>query len=174
MRLARGQLQITASMVKELRDKTGAGVMDAKRALEQSQGDMKKAEEALAEKGLASAAKKAGRATSEGVVSTYIHHGGRVGAMVELNCETDFVARTPEFAELARNVAMQVAAMSPHFVDRESVPADAGEVPDEQLLLEQVYIKDTSQSVGDLIKQTVAKVGENIQVRRFARFELGE
>jgi elongation factor Ts len=161
-------------MVKELRDKTGAGVMDAKKALESSNGDMAKAEKLLAEKGLASAAKKVGRLTSEGVIASYIHSGSRIGSMVELNCETDFVARTPEFQELARNLAMQIAAMSPRFLDRARVPADAGDVRDEELLLEQAYIRDASKKVEDLIKETIAKVGENVQVRRFSRFALGE
>jgi elongation factor Ts len=161
-------------MVKELRDKTGAGVMDAKKALEASNGDMARAEKALAEKGLASAAKKVGRQTSEGVISSYIHSGSRIGAMVELNCETDFVARTPEFQELARNLAMQIAAMTPRYVSRAEVPAAVADVKDEELLLEQAYIRDSSKKVEDLIKESIARVGENIQVRRFSRFALGE
>jgi elongation factor Ts len=161
-------------MVKELREKTGAGVMDAKKALEAAGGDMSKAEKALAEKGLASAAKKAGRATGDGVIESYIHAGSRIGAMVELNCETDFVARTPEFKELARNLAMQVAAMSPRYVDRSQVPSEADNVKDEDLLLKQAYIRDSSKTIEDLIKETIAKVGENVQVRRFSRFALGE
>ena len=148
--------------------------MDAKRALDAANGDMGKAEKALAEKGMASAAKKAGRQTSEGVIASYIHAGSRMGAMVELNCETDFVARTPEFQQLARNLAMQIAAMSPRFLDRAHVPAGADNVKDEDLLLEQAYIREPSTKIADLIKTTVAKVGENIQVRRFARFALGE
>ncbi len=167
-------MQITASMVKDLRDRTGAGIMDAKRALEASDGDIAKAESALAEKGLASAAKKAGRTTSEGVIQAYIHSGSRIGAMVEVNCETDFVARTPEFVQLARDLAMQVAAMSPLYVDRASVPEDAGDVADDELLLEQQFIKDSGKTIEDLIKEMISKVGENVQVRRFARFSLGE
>lgn len=167
-------MPITVTQVKELRDRTGAGVMDAKKALEASGGDIAKAEKALAEKGLASAAKKAGRATSEGIIASYIHSGSRIGSMVELNCESDFVARTPEFSDLARNLAMQVAAMSPRFIARASVPADAGQVKDEELLMEQAYIRDGSKKVEDLIKESIAKVGENIQVRRFSRFALGE
>jgi elongation factor Ts len=166
--------EISTSMIRELRDKTGAGIMDAKRALEQSRGDMKKAEEALREKGLASAAKRSGRATSEGVIEAYIHSGGRIGAMVELNCETDFVARTDDFKALARNLAMQVAAMSPLYLDRESVPADAANVADEQLLLEQDYIRDPGTKIGDLVKQLSAKTGENVKISRFQRFELGQ
>ena len=167
-------MPITATQVKELRDRTGAGVMDAKRALEATGGDIAKAEKALAEKGLASAAKKAGRATSEGVIASYIHSGSRIGSMVELNCESDFVARTPEFSGLARNLAMQIAAMSPRFIDRARVPDDAGQVKDEELLMEQAYIRDASKKVEDLVKETIARVGENIQVRRFSRFALGE
>lgn len=167
-------MPITATQVKELRDRTGAGVMDAKKALEATGGDIAKAEKALAEKGLASAVKKAGRATSEGVIASYIHSGSRIGSMVELNCESDFVARTPEFSDLARNLAMQIAAMSPRFIDRARVPADAGQVKDEELLMEQAYIRDASKKVEDLVKETIARVGENIQVRRFSRFALGE
>lgn len=165
---------VTTEMIKILRDKTGAGIMDAKRALESSGGDIERAEKALLEKGLTSALKKAGRQTSEGVIASYIHAGSRIGAMIELNCETDFVGRTPEFQDLARNLAMQVAAMSPRYVSREAVPADAGEVKDEELLLEQAYIRDQSKKVADLIKESISRVGENIQVRRFARFSLGE
>ena len=165
---------ITTAMIRELRDKTGAGVMDAKRALDQSEGDTKKAEEFLREKGLASADKRAGRATSEGVVESYIHMGGRIGAMVQLSCETDFVARTDDFKELAKNLAMQVAAMSPLYVNRESVPEDAEQVEDELLLLEQDYIRDQGTKISDLVKQLSAKTGENIVVSRFSRFELGQ
>lgn len=167
-------MQITAEMVKQLRERTGAGIMDAKKALDASGGDMSKAEKSLAEKGMASALKKAGRVTSEGVIESYIHAGSRIGAMVELNCETDFVARTPEFKDLARNLAMQIAAMTPRFVDRPHVPADVVNVKEEELLLKQAYIRDSSKTIEDLIKETIAKVGENIQVRRFSRFSLGE
>ncbi len=166
--------EISTSMIRELRDKTGAGIMDAKRALEQAEGDSEKAEELLREKGLASAAKRSGRAASEGVVESYIHKGGRIGAMVELNCETDFVARTDEFQELAKNLAMQVAAMSPRFVDRETVAEDAGEVSDEELLMEQAYIRDQGIKISDLVKQLSAKTGENVVIGRFSRFELGQ
>jgi elongation factor Ts len=161
-------------MIRELREKTGAGIMDAKRALETSGGDMKKAEEALREKGLASAAKRAGRSTSEGVIEAYIHSGGRIGAMVELNCETDFVARTDEFKALARNLAMQVAAMSPLYIDRASVPADANGIEDEQLLLEQDYIRDPGTKISELVTALSAKTGENVKIGRFQRFELGQ
>ncbi len=166
-------MPVSAAQVKELRDKTGAGIMDSKRALEESDGDITKAEEILNQKGLASAAKKAGRETSEGLVVSYIHTGGRVGALVELNCETDFVARTEDFESLGRNIAMQVAAMSPLYVDRESVPDGADEVEEESLLLEQEYIRDSSMKISDLLKETIGKLGENIRIRRFSRFELG-
>ena len=166
-------MPVTAAQVKELRDKTGAGIMDSKRALEEADGDLSKAEALLSEKGFASAAKKAGRSTSEGLVVSYIHTGGRVGSMVELNCETDFVARTEEFQALGRNLAMQIAAMSPLHVDRESVPEGVDDVEDEQLLLEQDYIRDVSMKVSELVKESIGKLGENIRVRRFSRFELG-
>ena len=167
-------MQITVDMVKELRARTGAGVMDAKKALDDAHGDLKKAEELLAQKGLASAAKKAGRETSQGLVESYIHTGNRVGALVEVNCETDFVARTEEFRTLARNLAMQIAAMQPAYVDRESVPADAGEVTEDRLLLDQAYIRDSGKTVREMITEVIAKTGENIRVKRFSRFELGE
>lgn len=167
-------MQITVDMVKELRARTGAGVMDAKKALDDTKGDIAKAEELLAKKGLASAAKKAGRETSQGLVEAYIHSGNRVGAIVEVNCETDFVARTEDFRSLARNLAMQIAAMSPAYVDRPSLPADAGEVSDDKLLLDQAYIRDPGKTVRDVITEVIAKTGENIRVRRFSRFSLGE
>ncbi len=167
-------MDITAAMVKSLREKTGAGIMDSKRALEEVDGDEAKAVDILREKGLASAAKRAGRATSEGVIESYIHSGGRVGALVQLSSETDFVARTDEFSELARELAMQVAAMNPKYVDRDSVPEDAGEVGDDELLMEQAYIRDPGQTVGDLVKVLAGKTGENVHVGRFARYELGE
>jgi elongation factor Ts len=164
---------VTAAQVKELRDKTGAGIMDSKRALEEADGDLARAELLLNEKGLASAAKKAGRSTSEGLVVSYIHTGGRVGSLVELNCETDFVARTEDFEALGRNLAMQVAAMSPLHVDRDSVPDGVDDVKDEQLLIEQEYIRDSSMKIGDLVRESIGKLGENIRIRRFSRFELG-
>ena len=161
-------------MVKALRDKTGAGVMDSKRALEEAEGDQEKAEEVLLKKGLAAAAGRVGRETSEGAIQPYIHSGSRIGAIVELNCETDFVARTSEFVELAHNLAMQVAAMSPRFVDRDSVPEDEDGIEPEELLLEQAYIRDPGITVAELIAQTGARMGENVRVRRFCRFALGE
>jgi len=164
---------VSAAQVKELRDKTGAGIMDSKRALEEADGDLAKAEALLNEKGLASAAKKAGRETSEGLVVSYIHTGGRVGSLVELNCETDFVARTDDFEALGRNLAMQIAAMNPLYVDRESVPEDVEGVKDEELLVNQEYIRDSSIQIGEVVKETIGKLGENIRIRRFSRFELG-
>ncbi|MDP6055805.1 MAG: translation elongation factor Ts [Dehalococcoidia bacterium] len=166
-------MPVSAAQVKELRDKTGAGIMDSKRALEESDGDLDKAETLLNQKGLASAAKKADRETSEGLVVSYIHTGGRVGSLVELNCETDFVARTDDFSVLGRNLAMQVAAMSPLYVDRDSVPEDVDNVENEQLLLEQEYIRDSSMKITDVVKETIGRLGENIRIRRFSRFELG-
>ena len=167
-------MPVTAAQVKELRDKTGAGIMDSKRALEESEGDIAKAESILNAKGLASAAKKADRSTSEGLVVSYIHTGGRVGSMVELNCETDFVARTDDFGILGRNIAMQVAAMNPIYLDRASVPEDVEDVKDEELLIEQEYIRDSSMKITDLVKESIGKLGENIRIRRFSRFELGD
>ena len=165
---------VGAAEIKVLRDMTGAGIMDCKRALEAADGDIDKAASELAQAGLASAAKKAGRAALEGVVESYIHTGNRVGSIVELNCETDFVARTDDFRQLAKDIAMQVAAMSPRYVDRESVDDDAGEVSDEDVLMEQMYIRDGSIKISDLVKSMTAKVGENVKIGRFQRFALGE
>ena len=167
-------MRISASMVKDLREKTGSGVMDAKRALEEAGGDQNKAREILLAKGLAAAASRAGRETSEGVIQAYIHSGSRTGAMVEVSCETDFVARTAEFSDLAHNLAMQVAAMSPRYVDKDSVPDGEDEAAPEELLLDQAYIRDPSITVQELIAQTAARTGENVRVRRFSRFALGE
>ncbi len=161
-------------MVKELRDSTGAGVMAVKRALEEAQGDREQAAKILEAKGMAAAAGRAGRETSEGLIQAYIHSGSRIGALVEVNCETDFVARTPEFAKLGHELAMQVAAMSPRHVDSKSVPDGEDEVPPEELLLDQAYIRDPGITVRELIAQTAARTGENILVRRFNRFALGE
>ena len=167
-------MQVTTEAIRELRGRTGAGIMDVKRALEAAAGDMGQAENALREKGITKAASKTDRGTAEGVVDSYVHAGGRIGALVELNCETDFVARTPEFSELAHNIAMQVAAMSPAYVSREEMPADEERKPEEVCLLDQAFIKDTSQIVSDLILDVRARVGENVRVSRFTRFGLGE
>jgi elongation factor Ts len=197
-------MSVTTQMVKELRERTGAGMMDCKNALLESNGDIEQAIDGLRKKGLASAAKKAGRVTAEGVVGSYIHAGGKIGVLVEVNCETDFVARTDEFQELVRDIAMHIAAADPRFVRREEVTADVldreravqrektlaegkpEKVVDkivegrmekffaEQVLLEQPFVKDPDKTVGDLVTAKVAKIGENIQVRRFSRFKLGE
>ena len=194
---------ISASLVKELRDQTGAGMMDCKRALEETGGDYDKAVLWLREKGLSTAAKKAGRAAREGLITSYIHHGSRLGVLLELNCETDFVARTDDFQQLARDIAMQIAGMAPQWVSREDVPAD---VVDEQrrlfavdaerdgrpadrvpmivegklnkwyeavCLLEQPF-RDSDRKISDLITEKVALLGENIRVARFARMAVGE
>ena len=196
--------EITAALVKQLRDKTGGGMMDCKKALAESGGDFGKAEDFLRKKGLAAAAKRAGRIASEGLVQSYIHMGGKIGVLVEVNCETDFVARTEGFQTLVKDIAMHIAASSPQYVRREDVPqavidkeleigrAQAREqkkpeaVVDkiaqgklekyyqEMVLLDQPFVRDDKKSVSELVTDAVAKIGENIQVRRFARFVLGE
>lgn len=195
---------ISSETVKLLRDKTGAGMMDCKRALEESNGDLELATENLRKKGAAVAAKRAEREANQGVVEAYIHAGGRIGAMVELNCETDFVAKTPEFKQLAHDIAMQIAAMSPLFVSKEDVdqqtlqkeieiykaqavnegkPAEIAEkiatgrlekYYQEVCLLEQSFIKDSGKTIKDLLSEATGKVGEKIGVRRFHRYHLGE
>ncbi len=162
--------EVSAAKVKELRELTGAGVMDSKRALEAAGGDLAKAVEILRQQGLARAAKKAERKAEQGMIDAYIHAGGRIGAMVEVNCETDFVARTEDFRRLVHDIAMQIAATSPKVVGNEP---ELGEVSEEEILLKQPFIKDPSITIEDLIKGSIAKMGENIVVRRFARFELG-
>lgn len=197
-------MAVTAEQVKELREKTGAGIMDCKKALAEADGDVDKAIEILRKKGMASAQKKVGRETKEGLIEAYIHPGSRLGVLVEINCETDFVARTDDFKQLARNIAMQIAAANPLVVRREELSPEIVEreleiyrtqarnegKPDhiveriaegrlqkfyqEAVLLEQPYIRDTDMTVKDLLDQAIAKLGENIQVRRFVRFQLGE
>lgn len=197
-------MAISASMVKELREKTGAGMLDCKKALEQTDGNIEKAIEYLREKGLSAAANKAGRAATEGVVESYIHGGGRIGVLVEVNCETDFVAKTDSFKEFARDIAMQIAAASPQYVRREEVPTEALEKEKEILraqalnegkpahivdkmvegriskyyedvcLLEQSFIKDPDKTISALLNEKVSTIGENISIRRFVRYELGE
>lgn len=188
----------STGLVKELRARTGAGIIDCRNALAEAGGDLEQAIDILKAKGLASAQKKSGRLAAEGLVEAYIHTGGKVGAMVEVNCETDFVARTEEFRRLARDLAMQVTASAPRFVSRDEIPAEtldsqravfaadlagkpaaAAEGKLEQwiqdvVLLEQPFIKDESKRVADLITETAAKVGENVRLRRFARFATGE
>ena len=166
-------MEVTAAQVKELREITGAGVMDCKRALMEAGGDREKAAEILRERGLSVAEKKSHRTTEQGLVECYIHAGGRIGAMVEVNCETDFVARTDDFRTLARELAMQVAATGPLSVSKEDLPAGAEGTPEELCLLCQTYIRDPGRTVQDMVNDVIAKTGENVQVRRFARFELG-
>jgi len=149
--------------------------MDCKKALEQADGNSEKAEDVLREQGLSSAAKKVGRETREGLVHAYIHTGGRVGALVQLDCETDFVARTPEFQELAHNLAMQIAAMpSTSYISKDDIEEEEKRPIEEISLLDQSYIKDPSRTVNDIIQDAIARVGENVKVRRFSRFALGE
>jgi elongation factor Ts len=175
---------ISADQVKELRQRTGAGIMDCKRALEEAGGDAARAADVLKQQGLAKAEKKSGRATLQGLVEPYIHAAGRIGALVEVNCETDFVARTPDFRGLAHDLAMQVAATSPRYVSAEAIPeadfpalerefGDRKKALEAVSLLDQPFIKDAKLTVNDLIRGQIAKLGENISVRRFARFELG-
>ena len=177
-------MAITATQVKELREQTGAGIMECKRALEETGGNLDRAADILKQQGLAKAEKKAGRVASQGVVEPYIHAGGRIGAIVEVNCETDFVARTSDFRTLAHDLAMQVAATSPRFVSEEEIATDEfasleREYGDRKRalevvsLLDQPFIKDPKFSIRELIKSQIGKLGENIVVRRFARFEVG-
>jgi elongation factor Ts len=163
----------SAEMVRELREKTGAGVMECKRALDESGGDMKRAEQMLEEAAGRKLEKTAGRATNQGIVDTYIHGGGRIGAMVELNCETDFVARNELFRALAHDIAMQIAAMNPKYVSKDEIPADEPGRPEELALLSQAFIKEPSKNIEALINDVRRQTGENIQLRRFTRFELG-
>jgi len=197
-------MEISAALVRELREKTGAGMMDCKKALLESVGDMEKAVDYLRQKGLALASRIEGRAAAEGLVGSYIHGGGKIGVLVELNCQTDFVARTPDFQGLLKDVAMQIAAANPRYIRREDVPEDelererqiyqqqaiesgkpekiVGKIVDgkmerfysEVCLLEQEFIKDPDRQVGDLIKEVVARLGENVQVKRFTRYHIGE
>ena len=167
-------MELSVATIKELRERTGAGIMDCKRALEETSGDMDKAEELLAQQGIASAVKKATRSTEEGIVESYIHSGGRIGVLLEVNCETDFVARTDDFKELAHDIAMQVAAMSPSYVSSDDVPDGEDADSAETVLMCQPFIKDPSKSVQDLVNEGIGKLGENIRVRRFTRFSLGE
>ncbi|MBI5441558.1 MAG: translation elongation factor Ts [Deltaproteobacteria bacterium] len=197
-------MAIGAGSVKELRERTGAGMMDCKKALEETGGDFEKAIEHLRKKGLADAAKKASRIASEGLVHAYIHGGGRIGVLLEVNCETDFVARTDKFKEFVNNVALHVAASNPRWLDREGVPgedlekekrflteqaAESGKPAQviekmvqgrvekflkENCLVDQPYVKNPDVTVGDYVKQMTAEIKENIRVRRFVRFQLGE
>lgn len=195
---------VTAGMVKELRETTGAGMMDCKKALTETNGDMEKAVDYLREKGLAAAAKKAGRIAAEGLVEAYIHGGGRIGVMVEVNCETDFVAKTDPFKDLVKDIAMQIAAANPAYIRREEVSEEILEHEREVLraqalnegkpanivekmivgrvekyykevcLMEQQFIKDPDKTITQLINESISKIGENISIRRFTRYQLGE
>ncbi len=167
-------MAVDVSLVRTLRDQTGAGIMDCKEALENADGDLEKAVQALREKGLASASKRVGRDTNEGVIETYLHTGGRVGALVELGCETDFVARTEEFQKLAHDIAMQVAAMGPDYIDEDEIEEGDSRPPAQTALMMQPFIKNSSSSVGEMIKELAGKVGENIRVVRFHRLAVGE
>ena len=168
---------VTTDMIKDLREKTGAGIMDCKRALQQTDGDLEGAAEILFQQGYQKAEKKAEREARDGLVEVYIHTGGRIGALVEVNCESDFVARTDDFKALAHDIAMQVAATDPQYICVEDMPqsdSDDELDPVEVCLLSQPFIKDPQKSIQDIITETVARVRENIKVRRFARFELGK
>jgi elongation factor Ts len=166
--------EIPAALVKELRERTGAGVMECKKALQEAGGNLERAVGVLQERGIALAEKRMHRETAQGMVECYIHAGGRLGAMVEVNCETDFVARTDDFKRLARDLAMQVVASSPLSVSEDDLPSGAEGDPAELCLLRQPFIKDESRTVEELVKEVIARTGENIRVRRFARFELGQ
>jgi len=166
-------VRITTSRIRELRDQCGAGIMDCQKALLEAEGDTEKALQILKRQGLLRAKKKADRSTTQGIIETYIHAGGRIGTMVEVNCETDFVARTDEFKELAHHLAMQIAALSPKFISETEVPEGDDIDPQVACLLLQPDIRDPGRTIQDTINETIAKVGENIKVGRFARFELG-
>ena len=167
-------MKIPTARVKELRDQSGAGIMDCRNALLEAKGDIAKALQILKQLNLLRAEKKVKRSTTQGIIEAYIHTGGRIGAMVEVNCETDFVARTGEFKELAHHLAMQVAAIPPQFISKEEAPEGANIEPQAACLLLQPYIKNPNMTVQDIITETIAKVGENIRVSRFIRFKLGE
>lgn len=167
-------MDITTDRIKELRQECGAGVMDCRTALLESGGDKAKALQLLKERGLLQAKKRETRVTKQGLIVSYVHGGGRIGALIEINCETDFVARTDEFKELAHNIAMQVAAMSPQFVCKEDVPSGTEIDFATACLLLQPYIKDPTKTIQDVIADVIAKTGENIKISRFSRFELGQ
>lgn len=166
-------MPVSPAAVKELRELTGAGMLDCKRSLEEAGGDFDKAKDILRKKGIALAAKKAERATAEGLVQTYLHHDGRLGALVEINCETDFVARTEDFSKLAQDIALQVAATNPTYLASDDIPQGTEGDAKQLCLLLQPFVRDESMTVADMVRETVRKTGENIRIRRFARFELG-
>jgi len=197
-------LEISASLVKELREKTGVGIMDCKMALKESEGDLEKAVDCLRQKGIATAQKRGGRATSEGQIQSYIHAGGKIGVLVEVNCETDFTGKTDEFHEMVRNIAMHIAASNPIAVERDGIPAEVlekersiyaiqakesgkpekvidkivegkmGKFYSESCLLEQPYVKNPDITIHDLLNEMIAKTGENMVIKRFVRYQLGE
>ncbi len=197
-------MEVSASMVKDLREKTGAGMMDCKKALSETGGDFQKAVDFLRQKGLATAAKRAGKVASEGVIGSYVHAGAKIGVMIEVNCETDFVAKTDDFQAFAKDLSMHVAAINPLYIQREDVPADVLEKErgiyrvqaqstgkpekviekivdgkmekyySEVCLLEQPFVKDPDITVKDLLNSLIAKMGEKIEIRRFCRFQVGE
>jgi len=167
-------LQVKTDDIKTLREKTGAGVMDCRKALIDAQGNIDKAVKILQECGWAAAEKKATRVAGMGVIEAYVHAGGKLGVMVEVNCETDFVARTSEFQELAHDIALQLAAMNPKYIKADEVPEAEKDRASELCLMLQPFIKDPTRTIESLVKDAIAKVGENIQVRRFCRFELGK
>ena len=203
-RKGRKKVKVDLELIKELRARTGAGVLDCKNALIETEGDIEKAIEVLRKKGIARAAKKIGRQTNDGVIMAYIHPGNRIGVLVEVNCETDFVARTEDFQKFAREIAIQIAAMSPVAVSRDSVPEEVLEKEKEiyreqamsmgkpehivekivqsklenflkeKVLLEQPYFRDNKKTIEEFVKENIAKFGENITIKRFVRFELGE
>ena len=166
-------MDVSVEKIKELRQKTGAGVMDCKKALIDAGGDFNKALDIIAERGLAVAQKKSERTTEQGVIECYVHTGNHIGAMLELNCETDFVAHTQDFKDLAHNIALQISAMSPLYISKDDMPVGDTSDPQVVCLLQQPFIKDPSKTIHDIIAETIAKTGENIKVRRFVRFELG-
>jgi len=166
-------VQIPVEVIKALRERTSAGIMECRNALLEAGGDLNRANEILRERGLAKAIKKAGRIASDGLIEAYVHPGGRLGAMVEVNCETDFVARTDEFKELAHNIALQVAATAPQFISKDEIPPEVETNAEEICLLLQPFVKEPQRTVQEVIAEAIAKVGENISVKRFARFELG-
>jgi elongation factor Ts len=166
-------MRISVEAVKELRNRTNVGIADCNKALLEVGGDIEKAIEFLKQRGIAIAEEKKDASATEGVIEAYIHHTKRIGALVELNCQTDFVARTAEFKELAHDLAMQIAATSPQFLTSEEVPPETETDPQAACLLSQPFIKEPTKTVQEIIAETIAKVGENIKVRRFARFELG-
>ena len=167
-------MAVTVDQIRSLREMSGAGIMECKQALEESDGDLDKAAEALRQKGFAKAARRSDRATTEGLIEAYVHTGGRVGGMVELGCETDFVARTPEFKALAHDIAMQVAAMSPRYLSEADIEEGDSSPPAQVSLLQQPFIKDNSRLVSEVVQELAAKVGENVRVIRFARMALEE